>query len=228
VASVLLGVVLEKVYDEDFEKILQREIEKPLRMNSGTQPNVKLLAKGYAKDGGELPPFEAPMSWASVALRYSTEDLLKYASWQVVERDASVKFAHPAHLVDARSQTVGGVLLDHQRVAAGAAAAVFGWDGWFVSVCDLYPDRTIAVVLLSNKAAAGAQETLRRAVREDRGAVAPGRCGQPAFVSRRSAAGSLRVPTGIVAGRVAPAMPLWFMSMLPENWAPSAMPTRGA
>ena len=49
VASMLLGVVLEKIYDEPFETILQREIEKPLRMGSGTQPDARLLASGYTE-----------------------------------------------------------------------------------------------------------------------------------------------------------------------------------
>jgi len=37
------------------------------------------------------------------------------------------------------------------------SGATFG----FASMCDLYPDAGVAVVLLSNKAAEGAQKTLR-------------------------------------------------------------------
>ena len=50
VASMLLGVVLEKIYGEPFETILAREIEKPLKMGSGAAPPTKLLAQGYTKD----------------------------------------------------------------------------------------------------------------------------------------------------------------------------------
>jgi CubicO group peptidase (beta-lactamase class C family) len=161
VASVLLGVVLEKIYDEDFEKILQREIEKPLRMGSGTQPNVKLLAKGYTKDGEELPAWVAPMSWASSALRYSTDDLLKYASWQVVERDASVKVAHQSTwFTPDRKQSVAFYWIVGESPQGRRLQYSGGTDG-FSSVCDLYPDKEIAVVLLSNKAADGAQGSLR-------------------------------------------------------------------
>ena len=59
-------------------------------------------------------------------------------------------------------------------------------------MCDLYPDAGIAMVLLSNKAADGAQESLRALSAKIVELVAPGpeRCVQPAaFVSRRSAAG---------------------------------------
>ena len=38
-----------RLYGEPFDVILAREIEKPLRMASGTQPNAKLLAKGYTR-----------------------------------------------------------------------------------------------------------------------------------------------------------------------------------
>ena len=94
VASMLLGVVLEKIYGEPFDVLLAREIEKPLRMGSGTQPNTKLLAKGYTRDNEPLPGFAAKMAWPSGSLRYSADDLLRFASWQLVERDASVKVAH--------------------------------------------------------------------------------------------------------------------------------------
>ncbi len=90
----VLGVVLEKIYGEPFPSILAREIEKPLRMGSGTTPPAKLLARGYTDANEALPPYSAPTQYATGSLRYSTDDLLKYAAWQMVERDASVKFAH--------------------------------------------------------------------------------------------------------------------------------------
>jgi serine-type D-Ala-D-Ala carboxypeptidase/endopeptidase len=161
VASVLLGVVLEKIYQQQFERILISEIEKPLRMGSGTQPNVRLLARGYSKEGEELPQFIAPMSWASVALRYSAEDLLKFASWQVVERDASVKFAHqPTWRTPDQKLAVGFYWLIGES-PQGRRLQYSGSTDGFTSVCDLYPGQGIAVVLLSNKAAEGAQGSLR-------------------------------------------------------------------
>ncbi|MEJ0085709.1 MAG: serine hydrolase domain-containing protein [Pseudomonadota bacterium] len=161
VGSVLLGVVLEKIYGEQFERILIREIEKPLRMGSGTQPNAKLLAKGYSKDGEELPPYVAPMSWASGALRYSADDLLKFASWQAVERDASVKFAHqPTWFTLDRKQAVAFYWIIAESPQGRRLMYSGGTDG-FTSVCDLYPDKQVALVLLSNKAAEGAQGSLR-------------------------------------------------------------------
>ena len=161
VASMLLGVVLEKLYGEPFETILAREIERPLKMGSGTAPPAKLLAQGYTKDNVEPPPFTAQTQYPSGSLRYSTENMLRYASWQVVERDASVKLAHqPNWLTLDRRQAVAFYWIIEES-PRGRRLRYSGGTYGFASVCDLYPDAGVAVVLLTNKAADGAQESLR-------------------------------------------------------------------
>jgi D-alanyl-D-alanine-carboxypeptidase/D-alanyl-D-alanine-endopeptidase len=161
VASMLLGVVLERIHEAPFEQILAREIEKPLRMASGIAPPARLVARGHTDANELLPPFTAKSQYASLTLRYSTDDLLKYAAWQMVERDASVKLAHQPlwSTPDGRQSVafhwiVGGSPHGRRLRYAGAT---FG----FTAVCDLYPEAKVAVVLLSNKAADGAQDSLR-------------------------------------------------------------------
>jgi CubicO group peptidase (beta-lactamase class C family) len=162
VASVLLGVALEKIYGAPFETLLAREIEKPLHMHSGTNPDTRLLATGYTKDNEPLPSFGAPMSYASGSLRYSTSDLLRYASWQMVERDASVKLAHrPTWSTLDKLQSVAlywivstsphGRRLHYSSVTYG-----------FTSVVEIFPDSGLALVGLSNKAVDGAQASMRQ------------------------------------------------------------------
>lgn len=161
VASMLLGVVLSRVYGEPFDVTLAREIEKPLRMASGTQPNPKLLAKGYTKEGDELPTFGARMAQTWGSLRYSTDDLLKFAAWQLAERDASVKLAHkPTWSTTDGRQSVGFFWLMGES-QHGRRLYHSGLTYGFASTCELYPDAKIAVVLLANKATDGAQESLR-------------------------------------------------------------------
>jgi len=161
VGSMLLGVVLEKLYGEPFEDILARQIEKPLKMGSGTAPPIKLRAQGYTRENVPTPPFAARTQFASASLRYSAEDLLRYASWQVVERDASVKLAHKlTWLTQDKRQGVALYWIVEDSPYGRRlhySGATFG----FASVCDLYPEAGIAIVLLSNKAADGAQKTLR-------------------------------------------------------------------
>jgi len=94
-------------------------------------------------------------------LRYSTQDLLRYASWQVVERDASVKLAHqPTWQSQDRTQGVAFYWIIGNS-PQGRRLRYSGGTSGFASMCDLYPDAGIAVVVLSNKAADGAQESLR-------------------------------------------------------------------
>lgn len=161
VAGMVLGVALEKMYGLPYETLLEREIEKPLRMTSGAAPPEKLLARGYTAANEPLPPFTAKTQLASLSLRYSAEDLLRFASWQLVERDASVKLAHqPTWSTPDGRQSVAFFWIvgesPHGR-RLRYAGATFG----FAAVCELYPDEQIAVVLLSNKAADGAQDSLR-------------------------------------------------------------------
>ena len=161
VASMLLGVVLEKIYGEPFDSILRREIENPLRMGSGTQPDVKLLAKGYTKEGEPLPPFDAQMAWPSSSLRYSTEDMLRFASWQLAEPDASTKIAHqPTWTTPDKRQSVALYWIVGES-PYGRRLQNSGGTYGFESRVELYPDVHLALVLLANKAADGAQDSLR-------------------------------------------------------------------
>jgi serine-type D-Ala-D-Ala carboxypeptidase/endopeptidase len=161
VAAMLLMVVLEKIYGAPYDRLLAAEIEKPLRMASGTAPNPRQLARGYTKANEELPTYGAPMSWATGALRYSAEDLLKYAAWQMAERDASVKLAHrPTWSTPDGKESIGLFWLTNEK-PQGRRVYFSGGTFGFVGVCDLYPEAHVAVVLLSNKHADRAQETLR-------------------------------------------------------------------
>jgi CubicO group peptidase (beta-lactamase class C family) len=161
VSSMLLAVVLEAIYGDSFESIIATQIEKPLRMKSGTQPAAKLLARGYGRENEELPTFAAPMAHSWGSLRYSADDLLRYASWQLVERDASVKLAHqPTWLTPDKQQGVALFWITSESPHGRRlhfSGATFG----FVGVCELYPDAGVAVVLLANKDTDGAQESLR-------------------------------------------------------------------
>jgi CubicO group peptidase (beta-lactamase class C family) len=161
VAAMLLGVVLEKIYGESFDVMLAREIEKPLRLGSGTQPDSKLLAKGYTAENEPLPPFTSQVAWPSISLRYSAESLLRYATWQLVERDASVKLAHqPTWSTPDRQQSVAMFWIVSET-PRGRRLHYSGGTYGFASLVELYPEAKLAIVVLSNKAVDGAQDGLR-------------------------------------------------------------------
>ena len=161
IASMVLGVALETVYGEPFAQILEHEIEKPLRMHSGTAPDPKLLAKGYTRLNEPLPTFDAELNYPSSSLRYGADDLLRFATWQMVERDASVKLAHaPTWQTNDGRQSVALQWLVLQT-SHGRRLHCSGGTYGFGATVDLYPETGIAVVLLSNKAADDAQDSLR-------------------------------------------------------------------
>jgi D-alanyl-D-alanine-carboxypeptidase/D-alanyl-D-alanine-endopeptidase len=161
VAHMLLGVALEKMYGERFEAILAREIEKPLRMASGVVPDPKRIATGYTEQGDALPPYEARMGAASNALRYSADDLLKFAVWQLVERDASVKLAHKPTWTSGDGRNALAYYWIVGQSPHGRRVYVSGGSWGFAGLCELYPEAQVALVLLTNKNADGAQESLR-------------------------------------------------------------------
>ncbi len=161
VSTMLLGIVLEKIHGEPFEDIIAREIEKPLRMGSGTNPPAKLLARGYTRDNEPLPPYGATSQYAVNSLRYSADDLLRYASWQMVERDASVKLAHQPLWSTPDGRSFVGFFWIVGESPHGRRLQFSGTTFGFASFADLYPDAKLAVVLLSNKNTEGAQASLR-------------------------------------------------------------------
>ena len=161
VAAMLLGVVLEKIYGESFDVMLAREIEKPLRLGSGTQPDPKLLTRGHTAAGEVLPPFAAKITWPSVGLRYSADSLLRYASWQLVERDASVKLAHQPTWSTPDKQQAVAMFWIVSETPRGRRLHYSGGTYGFESLVELYPEAKLAIVALSNKAAEGAQGGLR-------------------------------------------------------------------
>lgn len=180
VASVLLGVALEKIYGATFETLLAREIERPLHMHSGTNPDAKLLAIGYTENNEPLPPFSAPMAYASGSLRYSASDLLRYASWQTVERDASVKLAHrPTWSTLDKRQSVALYWIVSES-PQGRRLHYSGGTYGFSSVVEIYPDAGLALVGLSNKSTDGAQGSMRTLFASIAALLRPGPAGAAA------------------------------------------------
>ena len=161
VGGMLLGVALEKMHGQPYAQILAREIEKPLRMRSGVTPPASLIARGHTATNDPLPAFSARMLLPTLTLRYGASDLLNFAAWQMAERDASVKLAHRPTWTQPdgrRSMAYHWIVGDSpQGRLLRQTGSTFG----FASAIEIYPDANLALVLLANKNADGAQESLR-------------------------------------------------------------------
>ncbi len=101
---------------------------KAAEMGSGTAPPTKLLAQGYTKENEELPPFSAPMQFASGSLRYSTRGSAAVCVLAAGGTRRVGETRAPAHLAIPGPAPGCGVLLDHRRIAARPPPALFGRD----------------------------------------------------------------------------------------------------
>ncbi|WP_332368542.1 serine hydrolase domain-containing protein [Spirosoma telluris] len=94
-AAQLVGYILEKIYQIPYEELIRTKIEEPLQMHNtfGSTPS-NLFAKGYDSKGNPMPAFTMKAMQAAGGLRYSAADLLKYAAYQLDERDKAVQLTH--------------------------------------------------------------------------------------------------------------------------------------
>jgi CubicO group peptidase (beta-lactamase class C family) len=158
VAAQLLGLVLERVYGVPYEKLLRTKITGPLKMNDTkvalTPAEVTRLPKTYSAGGA----FQWPLSTrfpAAGSLKSTAVDMLKYIAWELAERDKAVKLSHQSAGSTVwsgdGSYTVG---LNWQIMRFPGQRKIFQ-DGnipGFHSMCVLYPELNLGIIVLTNEA----------------------------------------------------------------------------
>lgn len=148
----LLSLVLERVYGESFDKLVQQKIAAPLGMKdttiSLTQSQRRRLAPGYDQNGETN--FEEPiMALGAGGLQSTVSDLLKYAAWETAEDDPSVKLSHEPRLNPAPDYSMG---LNWQMIRKGEGIRIWedGHVPGFLSFCIIFPKLHMAIVVLTN------------------------------------------------------------------------------
>jgi CubicO group peptidase (beta-lactamase class C family) len=149
----LLSLVLERVYGESYEKLMQQKIAAPLGMKdttiSLTRSQRQRLAPGYDQDG-EVNFEEPIMALGAAGLQSTVSDLLKYAAWETAEDDAAVKISHEPRLNPAPDYSFG---LNWQMIRRGEAVRIWedGSVPGFLSFCIMFPKLHMAIVVLTNE-----------------------------------------------------------------------------
>jgi CubicO group peptidase (beta-lactamase class C family) len=163
----LIGFGLENVTGLDLGKLLARDIFHPLGMTETTfvpsQRQLNRLAQGYLPGGNPAPPPRLdvdPNAGGAGGLFSSTEDMLKYAQWQLDERDPVIARAHQPIWGSADS-FAEGLIWDIGRTADGErklwhSGGTFGMSSQLI----LLPDSLQAYVLLANDACPNTQSQL--------------------------------------------------------------------
>ncbi|GAB3771927.1 serine hydrolase domain-containing protein [Spirosoma horti] len=152
VAAQLVGYILEKIYQMPYHELVNTQIEQPLAMRSTfvLEPATGQLAIGYNGTGVQMPAFTIQAMQAAGGLRYSAADLLKYAAYQLDERNEAVNLSHQLTWGSPDSQAFGLNWFLHKTIDSKRQVEHSGGTFGFASYCDLYPDQQTALVLFAN------------------------------------------------------------------------------
>ncbi len=151
VAAQLLIHVIERIYGAPYEALLAREIERPLGFAAGA------AATGYDAEGA----LAAALPRDKFGWRYSMADMLRYAALQLDEKDPAVALSHQGTWFTLDRKTwVALNWIGTALPGGGRQLRTSGGTFGFAGVIQLYPERGLAVVLLTNRATRTAQDRL--------------------------------------------------------------------
>jgi D-alanyl-D-alanine-carboxypeptidase/D-alanyl-D-alanine-endopeptidase len=150
--AVLLSLVLERVYGESFEKIVQQKITAPLGMKDTTislsRSQRRRLAPGYNLNGA-VNSDQSSMALGAGGLKSTVSDLLKYAAWETAQDDPAVNLSHEPRLNPAPDYSIG---LNWNIIRRGKDIRIWqdGSVPGFLSFCIMFPQLHMAIVVLTN------------------------------------------------------------------------------
>jgi serine-type D-Ala-D-Ala carboxypeptidase/endopeptidase len=152
-AAVLASIVLEKVYGMPYDQIIKTKICDPLTMSdtavSLNRYQRRRLATGYDGSGNPVPgPLE--MLLGAGGLKSTLDDMLKYTQWEMAESDEAVKLTHEPRFRLSDNFAVG---MNWQMLTSGGIRRVWqeGNLPGAVSMCMLFPELKLALVVLANE-----------------------------------------------------------------------------
>lgn len=163
-AAQLLGYIMERVYNDNYENLLKKYFAKPLKMKntyllkSGEVP-LK-MAKGYDGKGRIMPVIDWEDLRVAASIASSTSDMLKYMTFQLNEKDPVVSLSHQPTFGKMED---GAIALNWKvkktedgRRSISHTGGSLGFSSYMV----FYPDLNSGIVLLSNEADQGTQNEL--------------------------------------------------------------------
>lgn len=153
--SQLLAYALEKIYHASYEELVDRYIFKPLHMDHtlflAAKAGSPALAKGYNKQGTQMPYFKESAYSGSAGISSCTEDMLNYLRFQLDKQDLAVRLTHEKTV----SVDVYGIALNWFIYRYDDGYSQTWMDGstlGFYNFIIFYPELDMGIVLLGNKA----------------------------------------------------------------------------
>ncbi|WP_020594707.1 serine hydrolase domain-containing protein [Spirosoma panaciterrae] len=149
----LLGYILERVYGQSFEQLVQEKLAQPLSMTDTkitlTTSAQTRMAKGYDCEGILMPDSPDELQ-AAGALKSTVADMLKYIQWHMAEQSLTTKLTHQPTWSNGRQYASG---LNWQMLKS-AENRVIWQDGnipGFSSLCASYPEQHMGIVVFANE-----------------------------------------------------------------------------
>lgn len=152
VAATLVGFILEKVFAQPYEKLIQTYIEEPFGMNSGTgSGRGRAAVAGCNAAGVVMPAIDSRYIRSAGGLRYSSADMARFARAQLASTSAALRLSQQA-----TGESAGTGLGFNWRMSPGrdgalvlrASGGTFGSSSYI----EVRPDAGYALVLLTNQA----------------------------------------------------------------------------
>ncbi len=152
-APVLMGRILEKVYDEPYQSLVARYIEKPFGMQSGFGKGRQALeVDGYNKRHVAMPRMYEDAFLMAGGLRYSTRDMAKFLTAELAATDPAIRLTQQTAWGDPEKTSAMGLNWVLSRTVDNKprlrmSGSTFGC----ASYIEMYPALGYGIVLLANR-----------------------------------------------------------------------------
>lgn len=176
VAASVLGIILERVYGEPFDRLVTRYIEQPLGMGAGTgKARASDFALGYNGNLVAMPALDNRYILSAGGLRYSSADMARFVQAQLRADRPAIRLSQSSAGGDT-NPALGfnwriAALPDGTRVLR-ASGGTFGGS----SYVEIRPEFGYGIVLLTNRS--GAESALYQLAGQFRDQSATERNGQ--------------------------------------------------
>lgn len=162
-ASVLLGVLLERIYGQSYSALLSQIVERPMKLMPGTgDSRAALQVSGYGADDTPRPTLRDRVMLAAAGLQYSAVDMARYLSAQIAASSPAIALTQRPLFKQSDSESIAF----HWTVARTAdsnyylrhSGGTFGCSCY----CDFYPAQRYGIALLANRVTRTTQDDLQK------------------------------------------------------------------
>lgn len=149
----LLGIILEKVYGLEYERLLQKYIFNTYAMKQTkiglSNADFKSFSQGYDVEGNPAPYWRNRIAEPGGGIRSTTRDMLLYMSRQLDKGNAVTKLSHTVTFGDTKRGTGLNWGISTTKEGHLRWSHDDGTDG-FTSLCLIYPELNSGIILLTN------------------------------------------------------------------------------